>query len=99
MVAAVLGVSLLIVIHEAGHFLVARAFGMRVERFSVGFGPVLVALTRGGTEFAVSALPLGGYVRITGMAPGEDVDPSDPTLYANQAGLAPRSSPSWPARP
>lgn len=84
-VAAVLGISLLIVIHEAGHFAVARAFGMKVERFSVGFGPVLASFKRGGTEFAVSALPLGGYVKITGMAPGEDVDPKDPTLYSNQA--------------
>lgn len=83
-IAAVLGVSLLIVIHEAGHFLVARACGMRVERFSVGFGPVLAKVTRGGTEFAVSALPLGGYVRISGMAPGEDVDAADPAIYANQ---------------
>ena len=84
-VAAVLGVSVLIVIHEAGHFLVARWLGMKVERFSVGFGPVLFSTRRAGTEFAVSALPLGGYVKITGMAPGEDVDPSDPSLYSNQA--------------
>jgi regulator of sigma E protease len=84
-VAAVLGVSVLIVIHEAGHFLVARGLGMKVERFSVGFGPVLFSTRRAGTEFAVSALPLGGYVKITGMAPGEDVDPSDPSLYSNQA--------------
>ncbi len=84
-VAAVLGLSLLIVLHEAGHYLVARAFGMKVERFSVGFGRVLWSFTRGGTQFAVSALPLGGYVKIVGMAPGEDVDPADPAIYANQA--------------
>ncbi len=84
-VAALLGLSLLIVIHEAGHYLVARASGMKVERFSVGFGKVVWSVTRGGTEFAVSALPLGGYVKIVGMAPGEDVDPADPTIYANQA--------------
>jgi regulator of sigma E protease len=83
--AAVLGISLLIVVHEAGHYLVARAFGMKVERFSVGFGPVLLSLKRGGTEFVISALPLGGYVRINGMAPGDDVDPADPSVYANQA--------------
>jgi regulator of sigma E protease len=83
--AAVLAVSLLIVVHEAGHFLAARRFGMRVERFSVGFGPVLLAFRRGGTEFAISALPLGGYVRIAGMAPGEAQDASDRGLYANQA--------------
>jgi regulator of sigma E protease len=84
-VAAVLAVSLLIVIHEAGHYLAARRFGMRVERFSVGFGPVVLAFRRGDTEFAISALPFGGYVKIAGMAPGEDVSPDDRTAYANQA--------------
>jgi regulator of sigma E protease len=83
-VAAVLAVSLLIIVHEAGHFLAARRFGMGVERFSVGFGPVLFALRRGQTEFAVSALPLGGYVKISGMAPGEAKESSDPRLFANQ---------------
>jgi regulator of sigma E protease len=84
-VAAVLAVSLLVVIHEAGHFLAARRFRMRVERFSVGFGPVLLSFRRGETEFAISALPLGGYVKIAGMAPGEAEDASDRALFANQA--------------
>ncbi|HEY6005331.1 MAG TPA: M50 family metallopeptidase, partial [Anaeromyxobacter sp.] len=84
-VAAVLAVSLLIVIHEAGHYLAARRFGMGVERFSIGFGPVLLALRRGETEFAISALPLGGYVKISGMAPGEASESSDRRLFANQA--------------
>jgi regulator of sigma E protease len=83
-VAAVLAVSLLIVIHEAGHYLAARASGMRVERFSVGFGPVILSFRRGETEFAISALPLGGYVKITGMAPGEDDRQGDPALFSNQ---------------
>ncbi len=83
--AAVLAVSALIVIHEAGHFLAARRFGMRVERFSVGFGPVLLAFRRGETEFAISALPLGGYVKIAGMGPGEAADAADRGLFANQA--------------
>ena len=83
-VAAILGISALIVVHEAGHMGVARLLGMRVERFSVGFGPVLWSARRGDTEYAVSALPLGGYVRIAGMAPGEDVDPDDRTAYCNQ---------------
>jgi regulator of sigma E protease len=84
-VAAVLAVSLLVVVHEAGHMLAARRFGMRVDRFSVGFGPVVASFRRGETEYAVSALPLGGYVRIAGMAAGEDVSPDDPHAYANQA--------------
>jgi regulator of sigma E protease len=84
-VAAILAVSLLIVVHEAGHFLAARAFGMRVERFSVGFGPVVLAFRRGGTEFAISALPLGGYVKIAGMGPGEGDGSGDRGLFANQA--------------
>jgi regulator of sigma E protease len=84
-IAAVLAVSLLIVVHEAGHLLAARLFGMRVERFSVGFGPVLLSFRRGDTEYAISALPLGGYVKIRGMAAAEEVDQADPTAYANQA--------------
>jgi len=83
--AAVLAVSALIVVHEAGHFWAARRFGMRVERFSVGFGPVVLSFRSGETEFAISALPLGGYVKIAGMSPGDDVDPADPSAYANQA--------------
>ncbi|BDG02000.1 M50 family metallopeptidase [Anaeromyxobacter oryzae] len=82
-VAAVLAISLLIIIHEAGHHLAARAFGMRVERFSVGFGPVLLRTRRSGTEFALSALPFGGYVKIAGMAPGEDVPETDAGAFAN----------------
>jgi regulator of sigma E protease len=82
--AAVLAVSLLIVVHEAGHQVAARLSGMRVERFSVGFGPVLLSWKRGETEYAISALPLGGYVRIRGMGAGEDVAPGDPTAYSNQ---------------
>ena len=84
-VAAVLAVSLLIVLHEAGHMWVARALGMRVERFSVGFGPVIWSSRRGETEYAISALPLGGYVRITGMAPDETIRADDTSAYCNQA--------------
>lgn len=84
-VVAILAVSLLIVLHEAGHMWVARALGMRVERFSVGFGPVIWSANLGGVEYAVSLLPLGGYVRITGMSPGDDVAPDDRTAYCNQA--------------
>jgi len=82
--AAVLGFSVLIVVHEAGHAWVARRLGMRVDRFSVGFGPVLWSFRRRGIEFCLSALPLGGYVKIAGMAPGEEIDPADPAAYCNQ---------------
>ncbi len=84
-VVTVLAFGFLIVIHELGHFLVARAFGMRVERFSVGFGPALWSGRRGDTEWALSAVPLGGYVRIAGMAPGEDIAPGDRGAFCNQA--------------
>ncbi len=75
----------LIVVHELGHFAIARACGMRVERFSIGFGPVLLRRRRGDTEWAVSAVPFGGYVRIAGMGPGEGVEAGDRGAYANQA--------------
>ena len=87
-VAAVLAVSLLIVIHEAGHFLAARAAGMRVERFSVGFGPVVLAFRRGETEFAISALPLGGYVKIAGHVPRRRGPRRRPRPVLQPAGLA-----------
>lgn len=66
---AVIGV--LIVIHELGHFAVAKAFGVTVERFSIGFGPVLLKKTLFNTEFCVSAVPLGGYVKLAGEDPKE----------------------------
>ena len=65
----VLGV--LIVLHEAGHFLVARALGAPVEVFSVGFGKRLWGVTRGGTDYRISLVPFGGYVRIRGLGPDE----------------------------
>jgi len=80
----VLAFGLLVVIHEAGHFAVARACGMRVERFSIGYGPVIWSTRRGDTEYALSALPFGGYVKIAGMAPDEEIAPGDPAAYSNQ---------------
>jgi regulator of sigma E protease len=74
----------LVVVHELGHFAVARLSRMRVERFSVGFGPVLLRGRRGQTEWALSAIPFGGYVKIAGMGPGETVAPDDRGAYANQ---------------
>ena len=64
--ASLLVLGLLVIVHETGHFLVARWAGVRVLRFSFGFGPRLLAWTRGHTEYAVSAIPLGGYVKMAG---------------------------------
>src|SRR6202011_2970299 len=65
----VLGV--LILVHELGHFLMARRLGVRVITFSLGFGPKLLTMTRGGTEYCLSAIPLGGYVKMAGENPEE----------------------------
>src|SRR4030081_350226 len=72
-VLAFLGFAALIILHEAGHFVAAKAVGMRVERFSLFFGPMLVKFRRGETEYGIGPIPLGGYVKITGMNPNEDI--------------------------
>src|ERR1700730_531491 len=73
-VALVLGVMILV--HEWGHFVAARIFGVRVDVFSIGFGPRLFGWKRGATDYRVSALPLGGYVRMAGQDPTE-IDSAD----------------------
>jgi regulator of sigma E protease len=70
-----LGFSLLIILHEAGHFFAAKATGMRVERFFLFFGPTIWSIKRGETEYGIKSIPIGGYVKITGMNPEEDVPP------------------------
>jgi regulator of sigma E protease len=72
---AFLGFAALIILHEAGHFAAAKAVGMRVERFSLFFPPLLGRVRRGETEYAVGSIPLGGYVKITGMNPAEEIPP------------------------
>lgn len=69
------GFCLLIVLHEAGHFFAAKATGMRVERFFLFFGPTIWSVKRGETEYGVKSIPIGGYVKITGMNPEEEVPP------------------------
>ncbi len=82
---AFLGFAALIILHEAGHFAVAKAVGMRVERFSLFFGPLLWKVRRGETEYGIGPIPLGGYVKITGMNPHEDIPPDViPRAYYNQ---------------
>jgi len=72
-VYTILGFMALIVLHEAGHFLAAKATGMRVERFSLFFGKPLVSFRRGETEYGIGWLPAGGYVKITGMNPQDEL--------------------------
>lgn len=72
---AFLAFSALIILHEAGHFVAAKAVGMRVEKFYLFFPPKLFAIKRGETEYGVGAIPLGGFVRITGMNPDEELPP------------------------
>jgi regulator of sigma E protease len=81
---AILGLALLIVLHEAGHFFAARMCGMRVERFSIGFGNALVSFKRGDTIYQIAPIPLGGFVQVTGMNPHEEFDHSDPFVYPNR---------------
>jgi regulator of sigma E protease len=66
-VLTILGIMALIVLHELGHFAVAKAVGMRVERFSLFFPPRLFGIRRGETDYSIGAIPAGGYVKITGM--------------------------------
>jgi len=71
---AILGLAVLVLVHEAGHFFAARAVGMTPRKFYIGFGPPLVKRVKNGVEYGIAALPLGGYVKIPGMhrpAPGD----------------------------
>src|SRR5439155_6492098 len=81
---AVVALAFMIVVHEGGHFLVARLCGMRVERFSIGFGNPLVSVKRGDTIYQIAPIPLGGFVQITGLNPHEEFDPNDPYVYPNR---------------
>jgi regulator of sigma E protease len=84
-VLTIAGFAALIILHEAGHFAAAKATGMRVERFFLFFPPKVVSVRRGETEYGIGALPFGGFVKITGMNPDEDL-PADvaPRAYYHQ---------------
>lgn len=85
LIVAILGLAALMVVHELGHHLVARAFGMRVVRFSIGFGPTLWRHQPKGSEtiYQVGLIPFIAYVQIAGMNPYEESDPEDKGSYAN----------------
>ena len=72
-VGAALGFMVLVVLHELGHFTAAKAVGMRVERFALFFPPLLLRKKVGETEYALGSIPAGGYVKISGMTPDEDL--------------------------
>ena len=72
-ILAFIGFAILVILHELGHFTAAKAVGMRVEKFSLFFPPTLVSKKVGETEYAIGAIPAGGYVRITGMNPSEEL--------------------------
>ena len=81
----VLAIGFAIMLHEAGHFLTARMFGMKASEFFIGFGPRIWSFRRGETEYGIKAIPAGGYVRIVGMNSHDAVAPEDrPRAFFNQ---------------
>jgi len=84
---AILGISILVIVHESGHYLAARAFGMRVETYSIGFGPTIFKYQpkNSPTTFKVAAIPFLAYVQIAGMNPHEEVEKDDPGLFPNKS--------------
>ncbi|MGO4298539.1 site-2 protease family protein, partial [Glutamicibacter sp. MCAF14] len=79
---AVLGIGLSIALHEIGHLVPAKKFGLRVPQYMVGFGPTIWSRRRGETEYGVKAIPLGGYIRMIGMFPPA----ADGTVRASSTG-------------
>jgi regulator of sigma E protease len=80
------GLGLVIFIHELGHFLLAKWNGVKVEKFSIGFGPTLLGFRRGETEYVIAALPLGGFVKMLGESPEDEASKStDPRAYPNKS--------------
>src|SRR3974390_3849145 len=80
-VAFIVLIGVMVVVHEFGHFAVAKLCGVRVESFSVGFGPRLFGIKRGDTDYKICLLPLGGYVKMTGENPTEGETANDPGAF------------------
>ncbi|MBN1932197.1 MAG: RIP metalloprotease RseP [Desulfobacterales bacterium] len=76
-IAFIIVLGVLIFFHELGHFLIARLFGVGVEKFSLGFGPRIFGKKIGVTDYRLSAIPLGGYVKMVGEEPDAEIDPAD----------------------
>jgi membrane-associated protease RseP (regulator of RpoE activity) len=77
-----------ITLHEAGHLVMAKKFGMKATQFFAGFGPTIWSKQKGETEYGIKAVPLGGFVKIIGMTSLEDIDPEDEPRSL-------RSKPGW----
>lgn len=97
-IVGIIGLGFLILVHEFGHFIVAKATGMRVEEFSLGFGPYLFSRRRGETIYGISAVPLGGYVRVTGMHK-EEFEQRVAEARAEEAGEGPEGKERRPQDP
>src|SRR5947207_501139 len=81
-----LGLGFVIFIHELGHFLLAKWNGVKVEKFSIGFGPTVFGFRRGETEYVLAAIPLGGFVKMLGEGPeDEQSQTTDPRAYPNKS--------------
>lgn len=80
----IIGIALLILVHEFGHFIAAKAFGVRVDEFGIGFPPRLFGIQRGETLYSVNALPLGGFVRLHGETAREAENMNDPRSFIAQ---------------
>ena len=84
---AALVFAVLVIVHEAGHFAMAKKVGVRVLRFSIGYPPKVFGMRRGETEYSIGATPFGGYVRMLGDEVGEEPKPEEITLYLHEIGL------------
>ncbi|MDQ1486289.1 MAG: hypothetical protein QOJ62_1982 [Actinomycetota bacterium] len=85
--AFVVAILVSVMLHEAGHFVTARMFGMKATQFFVGFGPTLWSRRKGETEYGVKAIPAGGFVKIIGMTPLEEIAAEDrPRAFINKPG-------------
>ena len=97
------GFAALVILHELGHFTAAKAVGMRVERFSLFFPPLIARKKFGETEYAIGAIPLGGYVKISGMNPSEElpdeVGADEPGAARDERVHQRRSSPAASTNP
>jgi regulator of sigma E protease len=80
-IAFIVLIGVMVVVHEFGHFAVAKLCGVRVEAFSIGFGPRLFGIKRGDTDYKICLLPLGGYVKMTGENPAEGESVNDPGAF------------------